>query len=158
MTFVFKWACSSKSYIITKIRMHFFKANVLHFWIIKLHMQTSDQRFKMPSNGAFKTGCNGSANLNSLERVNIILQKPLSMENTFILLSLVIRTWLRECSHFSSPEPHKLGSQSRATLSPHSYAWLRSNVFPLYLPQRQIESQSIVDSEELTHMRRNDNC
>ncbi len=55
MTFVFKWACSSKSYIITKIRKHFFKANVYYFWITKLHMQTSDLRFKMLSNAAFKT-------------------------------------------------------------------------------------------------------
>ncbi len=72
MTFVFKWACSSKSYIITKIRKHFFKANVYYFWITKLHMQTSDLRFKMLSNAAFKTvNRNGSANRNSLERVNI---------------------------------------------------------------------------------------
>lgn len=53
MTFVFKRACSSKSYIITKIRMHF--SNVLYFWINKLYMHlTSDLRLKMPSNGAFK--------------------------------------------------------------------------------------------------------
>lgn len=108
------------------------------------HMWGSvDLRFKMPSNSAFKPGYNGLDKLNSTS-------KPLSMENKFILLSLVIRTlWLRDCSHFPSPDPHKqpiTRSSQLERLSLCSCAWLRSNVFLLYLPQEQIESQSVVDS------------